>query len=188
MNPETCPECNRLWEQTSEATRSVYRLEKRISSLHEDRDLVKALLAKLDHLVQEQTQIGRALIEHEAQAHPMRYPAQRERRQARRRISINLAAHYWDGTSAASHIVRDVSTGGAFVFADFKWPPGTILTMILQLEGQVASGTPLAALPLPTRVVRCTPHGFGVQFMCSSIAERQRLEDFLKRASRSPDL
>ena len=102
---------------------------------------VKALLAKLEHLVQEQTQIGTALIEHEAQAHPVRYlaPRQRERRQAPRRITVNLDANYWDGKCAASHIVRDVSASGAFVFADFKWPPGTIVRLILQLEGQVRS-------------------------------------------------
>ena len=183
MLRETCQECERLWRENSEATRNLYLLEKRLrSELHEGRDLVKALLAKLEHLVQEQTQIGTALIEHEARAHPVRYlaPRQRERRQAPRRITVNLDANYWDGKCAASHIVRDVSASGAFVFADFKWPPGTIVTLILQLEGQVGSGVPLATLPVRTRVVRCAPHGFGVQLLCSSMAERKTLADFLK--------
>src|SRR5437764_1086206 len=61
-----------------------------------------------------------------------------ERRAAPRRMVANLTAHYWEGSGAASHIVRDVSVSGAFIYADFKWVPGTIVTMTLQRQGQVA--------------------------------------------------
>lgn len=57
---------------------------------------------------------------------------QLERRQAPRQRVANLVAHYWDGTATARQTVRDVSTGGAFICADFKWPPGTIVALILQ--------------------------------------------------------
>jgi hypothetical protein len=68
-----------------------------------------------------------------------------ERREAPRRMVANLTANYWEGTGAAGHSVRDISTSGAFIAADFKWIPGTILTMTLHWEGQVAgSGSPAA--------------------------------------------
>src|SRR6266851_3965004 len=95
----------------------------------------------------------------------LRYRAARhlERRQASRQKVVNLAAHYWDGTAAVSHIVRDVSTSGAFIFADFKWPPGTIVTLTLQLESHPAPTTLVR-----TKVVRSVPDGLGVQFLCLS--------------------
>jgi len=72
--------------------------------------------------------------------------------------------------------VRDVSTTGAFIFADFKWPPGTIVTLTLQLEGHPAPVTTLVR----TKVVRSVPDGLGVQFLCLSKTERQSLANFLK--------
>jgi hypothetical protein len=99
---------------------------------------------------------------------------QLERRQAPRRRVARLAAHYWDGSAANTHVVRDVSTGGAFICADFKWPLGTILALSLQLEGQSA------ALLLQTKVVRCTSDGLGVQFLCFSKPERQNVANFLR--------
>ena len=99
---------------------------------------------------------------------------QLERRQAPRSRVANLVAHYWDVTAANTHVVRDVSTGGGFICADFKWPLGTVLALTLKLEGHPA------ALLLRTKVVRCVPDGLGVQFLCLSKAERQSLANFLK--------
>jgi hypothetical protein len=65
--------------------------------------------------------------------------------------------------------------GGAFIFADFKWPPGTIVTLTLQLESHPAPTTLVR-----TKVVRSVPDGLGVQFLCLSKAERQSLANFLK--------
>jgi hypothetical protein len=43
--------------------------------------------------------------------------------------------------------VRDISTSGAFIYADFKWMPGTIVTMTLRLEDRVVeSGSPAVAV------------------------------------------
>ncbi len=101
---------------------------------------------------------------------------QRERRQARRRRVAHLTANYFDGTGAASHVVRDVSTNGAFIFADFQWPPGTIVRMTLQVEGHPFPAATLAR----AIVVRCAQHGIGVQFMPAKKAERRSLANFLK--------
>src|SRR4051794_14595346 len=70
-----------------------------------------------------------------------------ERREAPRKLVANLTAQYWEGTGAAGHRVRDISTSGAFIYADFKWMPGTIVTMTLRLDDRVAeSGSPVAAV------------------------------------------
>jgi hypothetical protein len=69
-----------------------------------------------------------------------------------------------------------VSTGGAFICADFKWPLGTIVTMTLKLEGH----PPPAPTLVRTKVVRCVPDGLGVQFLCLSKPERQDVANFLK--------
>lgn len=58
---------------------------------------------------------------------------------------VNLTAHYWEGIGRTGHPVRDISTGGAFISADFKWMPGTTLTLTLRWEGHVPdSGPPVA--------------------------------------------
>ena len=106
---------------------------------------------------------------------------QRERRQAPRRRVANLAANYLDGTGAARHVVRDVSTSGAFIFADFKWPPGTIVRMTLQLEGHPFP----AATLVRTKAVRCAPAGLGVQFLPVKKAERRSLANSLKSIPKS---
>jgi len=103
-----------------------------------------------------------------------------ERRQAPRRIIANLAAHYFDGTAAASHAVRDVSTSGAFICATFKWPPGTIVTLTLQLVASVSAPSLTPPVLVRTKVVRCVPDGLGVQFLHVGKAERQSLGNFLK--------
>jgi PilZ domain-containing protein len=108
---------------------------------------------------------------------------QLERRQGPRQRVANVAAHYWDGTAANSHVVRDVSSSGAFILADFKWPPGTVVTMTLQMEEPVRR--PPSPVLVRTKIVRCTSEGLGVQFLCFSKTERRSLADFLKSVPES---
>jgi len=87
----------------------------------------------------------------------------------------------WRSRPRGGHIVKNVSAGGAFIFANFKWPPGTIVTMTLQLEEEPVRGhRPPVPVLVQTKVVRCVPDGLGVQFLDLSKMERQRLMDFLK--------
>jgi len=109
-----------------------------------------------------------------------------ERRQAPRRMIANLDAHYFDGTAAAGHVVRDISTNGAFICAAFKWPPRTIVTLTLQLEGSVSAPSSPTSLLVQTEVVRCVPDGFGIRFLYVSKAERRSLANFLKIISEAP--
>jgi hypothetical protein len=111
-----------------------------------------------------------------------------ERREAPRKLVANLTAHYWEGTGAAGHRVRDISTSGAFIYADFKWMPGTIVTMTLRLEDRVAeSGSPAVAVAR-AKVIRHAENGVGVQFLWSDKNEQTRLATFvqsIKEAQRS---
>jgi hypothetical protein len=100
-----------------------------------------------------------------------------ERRQAPRRRVAHLAANYLDGTACARHVVRDVSTAGAFIFAEFKWPLGTIVTMTLEWAGSHNRRPPVV---LRTKVVRCTQDGLAVRFLCSSKEETRNITEFLK--------
>jgi hypothetical protein len=106
--------------------------------------------------------------------------SQPDRREASRKLVANVTAHYWEGSGAAGHVVRDISTSGAFIYADFLWMPGTILTMTLQRENHIAgSGSPVSVV-LRGKVVRQAERGVGVQFVYSDKGERKALEDFLQ--------
>ncbi|MGI8958216.1 MAG: PilZ domain-containing protein [Bryobacteraceae bacterium] len=107
---------------------------------------------------------------------------QLERREAPRKLVANLTAHYWEGSGAASHVVRDISASGAFIYAEFQWLPGTIVTMTLQWEGQVVrSGSPVAVV-VRGKVVRHAQSGVGVQFLYSDKREQTKLATFLQGA------
>ena len=109
-----------------------------------------------------------------------------ERRKTPRKEVLNLTANYWEGLGLAYHRVRDVSLGGAFILADFKWVPGTIVTMTLQFEDQLGgSGSPITTV-VRARVVRQATEGLGVQFFDLAKRERQGLAKFLQSIPDAP--
>jgi PilZ domain len=104
-----------------------------------------------------------------------------ERRTARRKRVRNLIAYYWEGTGGAAHAVGDISGTGAFILSDFRWLPGTIVTMTLQLKNEaVGSGLP-RTLELRAKVVRQASEGVGVQFLFVNKRQRKELTRFLQR-------
>ena len=104
--------------------------------------------------------------------------ARLDRRQAPRKMLPNLVAHYFDGTAGATHIVRDVSNTGAFIYADFQWPPGTIVKLTLALTSPVYNRRPTAPGVLRTRVIRCTTRGLAVQFLFQKNSRAQNSNEF----------
>jgi PilZ domain len=108
-----------------------------------------------------------------------------ERREAPRRIVMNLTAQYWEGSGAAGHLVRDISVSGAFIFADFKWVRGTVLTITLQRDGPIAGSDSLLWVVVRATVVRQAPEGLGVQFVFADKRERKTLATFLRRIPES---
>jgi hypothetical protein len=104
-----------------------------------------------------------------------------ERRTARRKKVRNLIAYYWEGTGGAAHAVRDISGGGALILSDFRWVPGTILTITLQLENEAVGSALPRTLELRAEVVRQASDGLGVQFLFVNKRERKTLTKFLHR-------
>ena len=102
-----------------------------------------------------------------------------DRRTAARKMVANVTANYWEGSEPAAHCVRDISATGAFIYADFQWVPGTIVTMTLRREDQVANSDSPAAV-VKARVVRHAQGGSGVQFLYSEKQQRKTLEAFLQ--------
>ena len=92
----------------------------------------------------------------------------------------NLVAQYFDGTGAATHIVRDISNTGAFIYAEFQWPPGTIVKLTLELTHVVYDRRAPKPRELQAKVVRCTARGLGIQFLLQKKAESKNLANFLK--------
>jgi PilZ domain-containing protein len=91
----------------------------------------------------------------------------------------NMTANYWEGSGPGIHSVRDISCGGAFILADFKWVAGTVVTMTLQFESQGAVSSSRATT-VQARVVRHATEGIGVQFSTADKGEQKRLTNFLK--------
>jgi hypothetical protein len=104
-----------------------------------------------------------------------------ERRTARRKKVRNLIAYYWEGTGGVAHAVRDISGGGAFILSDFRWVPGTIVTMTLQLTNEAVGSALPRTLALRAKVVRQASDGVGVQFLFVNKRERKTLTKFLQR-------
>jgi hypothetical protein len=104
-----------------------------------------------------------------------------ERRTAPRKKVRNLIAYYWEGTGGAAHAVRDISGTGAFILSDFRWLPGTIVTMTLQLKNEAVGSALPRTLELRAKVVRQASDGAGVQFLFVSKRERKTLTRFLQR-------
>jgi hypothetical protein len=74
LNPETCPECNRLRQELSEITEKIFLLEQRLrrAELREDEEQVKAVSGSLTSLVDAQRRLSQEMTEHIGQAHSTR--------------------------------------------------------------------------------------------------------------------
>jgi len=74
VNPNTCPECDRLWQDYNEIIQKAFRLRERLSQakLMQDFYQAKALTARLAALEDAQTRLSQALTEHISQAHSAR--------------------------------------------------------------------------------------------------------------------
>lgn len=101
-----------------------------------------------------------------------------------------LVAHYWTGGAPSPRRISNVSNDGAYIEAPDKWYPGTVITLIFQLDSVASDGPsadPSLAGNLPTCtiravVVRTAPGGFGVEFLFGDQDERSDFHQFLQSA------
>jgi len=74
LNPEICPECNRLQREQNEVTERSFLLEQRLkrAELRQDDEQVKAIGAMLASVADTQRRLSQALTEHVGQTHSAR--------------------------------------------------------------------------------------------------------------------
>lgn len=87
-----------------------------------------------------------------------------ERRRAKRKEVLPLAAYYWDGSAPKPRQVKDVSPDGMYLLTDERWYPNTMLQMTLvrsdRREDEAGYSIRLAA-----RVIRSGHDGVGFAFV-----------------------
>jgi len=105
-------------------------------------------------------------------------------RRAPRAAEPSLMVYYWDGSVPEGRKIRDISISGAYVVTPERWYVGTIVRLVLQgykttprSDGGIV---PSRSTSIASRVVRHGTDGIGVEFIFSTPAERQALQEFLK--------
>lgn len=111
----------------------------------------------------------------------------RDRRSAERHVSPPLVAYYWDGGTPSAHGVRDISTGGLYLFTDERWYPGTLVMLRLQRTDTSTYARSERSIAVESKSIRWGPDGVGMKFIFPE-SSRSRWEygfpDFLDRADR----
>jgi PilZ domain len=88
----------------------------------------------------------------------------KDRRRAKRKRPLSLVAHYWDGSGPMAHPVRNVSSAGFFLLTLQRWYPGTMITMVLQVNG-ASDGEIVRSIEIMAKVVRAGDDGVGFTFI-----------------------
>jgi hypothetical protein len=90
----------------------------------------------------------------------------RERRRARRKPSVSLVAHYWDGAAPVAHFVRDVSMTGLFLVTEQRWYPGTVIRMTITYS-DLPDADERRSIQVLAKVTRASSDGVGCSFVLS---------------------
>jgi hypothetical protein len=83
------------------------------------------------------------------------------RRSPREELSW-LGAYFFTGGKPVAYGIRDISLGGAYVFTEERWYPGTVIRMTLIDRRQP---TPDRSFTVNAKVVRAGNDGVGLQFV-----------------------
>ena len=100
-------------------------------------------------------------------------------------VTLNqpIVAHFWNGGSSTRYEVKSVSPSGAFIAADDRWYPGTIITMTFQYDAHpanaLAPGAAGESIFMRGKVTKISPGGVEVRFVFLSEDERGRFKKFL---------
>lgn len=85
------------------------------------------------------------------------------RRKGERRHSPALAAFYWNGSQRRQAGVCDISSTGAYILTDDRWPQGASLELTLQRIG--ARTSPENGITVAAKAVRQGKEGIGLSFV-----------------------
>ena len=100
-----------------------------------------------------------------------------------RYTNLGIVAYYWDGGAPKKHAVKDISSGGAYLYANELWCVGTVITVTFQKEAEDGEGAATTFAVLNCRVVRHTPDGAEIEFMLRTEEERKAVKQFMRRVA-----
>jgi Flp pilus assembly protein TadG len=106
------------------------------------------------------------------------------KKRAVRYANPGLVAYYWDGGAPKEHVVGNVSSTGAFVYAKELWCVGTVVTVTLQEAADGERMDAVSSIMLQCRVVRHGEDGIGFNFMVQREEERKALKRFMRSAAK----
>lgn len=111
------------------------------------------------------------------------------KKRAVRYANPGLVAYYWDGGAPKKHVVKDISSTGAYVYTKELWCVRTIVRVTLQEAGDGETAAAVSSITLPCRVVRHGEDGMGFNFMLQKEDQRKALRRFMRSAAKlgNPD-
>ena len=98
-------------------------------------------------------------------------PEPKDPRRAPREELSWLGAYFFTGGKPVAYGIRDISLGGAYVFTEERWYPGTVIRMTLIDRRQP---TPDRSFTVNAKVVRAGNDGVGLQFVLNGDENTRR--------------
>ena len=95
-----------------------------------------------------------------------------ERRRAKRKEALPLAAYYWNGHEPKPTPVKDVSLEGLYLLTDERWYPNTMLQMTL-VRGDRSQDEQGYSIRLAARVIWSGHDGVGFAFVLQQRGGKQ---------------
>jgi len=89
----------------------------------------------------------------------------KDRRSTERYREPRLAAYYWNGAHAVPHSLRDISSAGAYLVTEDRWPPGTVVMITLQKSVKNADPESNRSIRVQSKVIRSGADGVGFAFV-----------------------
>lgn len=95
-----------------------------------------------------------------------------ERRRAKRKEALPLAAYYWNGNEPKPTPVKDISLEGMYLLTDERWYPNTMLQMTL-VRSDRSQDEPGYSIRLAARVIWSGHDGVGFAFVLQPRSGKQ---------------
>ncbi|HEX4021265.1 MAG TPA: PilZ domain-containing protein [Acidobacteriaceae bacterium] len=86
------------------------------------------------------------------------------RRMAERQEVPRLVAYYWDGGTPMERAIRDISSGGLYLYTEERWYPNTVIMMTVQRSDKV-EGDADRSIAVQARVIRSGKDGVAFKFI-----------------------
>jgi len=126
----------------------------------------------------------------------------KDRRRAKRHLSPQLVAYYWNCGMPTAHGIRDISSSGFYLLTEDRWYPGTMVRVTLQSAENLEESLDQSrdSIIVQTVVLRRGKDGVGLAFLLldeddsprggkiKDSATRQAMDKFLKPYLKSKEI